>query len=527
MLRGTIFLLFCFGISFMHLHAQHSGPRPSQTADTVKRIDILHADRFIFRTLDSAVQLQILAGRVQVKQGNAYFNADSVTYNEKTKQIEAFGNVHIKDADSVKIHAQYLIYDGGKKIAHFKHKVSLNDGNSILYTDDMMYDMNGKVGSYSNGGRIESKQTTLTSDAGYYYADIKDVYFIGDVKMSDPEMALATDSLLYNTQSRVSTFISPTTIRSGKSVIQTKQGYYDLNIKKAKFGGRARLQDSSSVLIANDLAFDDVSGLGEAKGDVRFTDTLQNILLFSNRVFFNKGRKNFLATEKPVMVVVQENDSIFIAADTIFSGQIRDLKKDTIQKMSDTKDTLRFFSAFHQVRIFNDSLQAVCDSLFYSDIDSVFEMYHEPIAWSRNSQISGDTIFIQTENKKAKQLRVVENALVIQEVEARADFYNQIKGQLIIGHMDNGEIERIETNGNAESIYYIINDSAAFVGMNRSEANAIHINFDSSVVRKIKLIEAVKGITLPIMQIPEEQKKFRQFKWSESRRPKNKWELFL
>jgi lipopolysaccharide assembly outer membrane protein LptD (OstA) len=528
MTKCSIFLYALLILLTVNLHAQQTPPRPSQSSDTIRRIDILHADRFVFRTLDSAVQLQILAGHVQVRQGNSYFNADSITYNEKTRQIEAFGNVHIRDADSINIYSQYLLYEGQKKIAYFKDKVTLNDGSSVLHTNDMEYDMNGKIGTYRNGGRIESKQTTLTSDAGYYYADIKDVYFIGDVKMSDPEMALAADSLLYNTQSRVSTFISPTTIKSGKSVIQTREGFYDLNVKKAKFGGRTRLQDSSSVLMANDVAFDDVTGSGEARGDVRFTDTVENILLFSNRVFFNKGKKNFLATEKPVLVVVQNNDSVFIASDTIFSGQLKDLRGDsaTLRKTAG-KDSLRFFSAFNHVRIFNDSLQAVCDSLFYSDIDSVFEMYVDPVAWSRNSQIAGDTIFIETEKKKAKRLRVMENATMIQEVEPAADFYNQIKGRQIIGHLKDGDLERIETNGSAESIYYIKNDSAAYVGMNRSEAAAIHIYFDSSALKKIKLIEAVKGTTFPVMQIPEDQKKFKNFKWSESRRPKNKWELFL
>lgn len=528
MTKCSIFLYALLILLTVNLHAQQTPPRPSQSSDTIRRIDILHADRFVFRTLDSAIQLQILAGHVQVRQGNSFFNADSITYNEKTRQIEAFGNIHIRDADSINIYSQYLLYEGQKKIAYFKDKVTLNDGSSVLHTNDMEYDMNGKIGTYRNGGRIESKQTTLTSNAGYYYADIKDVYFIGDVKMSDPEMALAADSLLYNTQSRVSTFISPTTIKSGKSVIQTREGFYDLNVKKAKFGGRTRLQDSSSVLMANDVAFDDVTGSGEARGDVRFTDTVENILLFSNRIFFNKGKKNFLATEKPVLVVVQNNDSVFIASDTIFSGQLKDLRADsaTLRKTAG-KDSLRFFSAFNHVRIFNDSLQAVCDSLFYSDIDSVFEMYVDPVAWSRNSQIAGDTIFIETEKKKAKRLRVMENATMIQEVEPAADFYNQIKGRQIIGHLKDGDLERIETNGSAESIYYIKNDSAAYVGMNRSEAAAIHIYFDSSTLKKIKLIEAVKGTTFPVMQIPEDQKKFKNFKWSESRRPKNKWELFL
>jgi len=258
-------LVVCF--SALHAQTKSPPPRPSQTSDTVRVVEILNADQFFFKTVDSATQLQILKGNVRIRQGITIFTADSVVYNEKTNFMQAYGNVHIKDADSTNIYSQYLQYDGTKKLATFKDKVKLSDGNSILYTEDMDYDMNGKVGTYRNGGRIESKQTTLTSREGFYYADIKDVYFIGKVKMSDPEVALASYSLLYNTTSQVATFIAPTTIKTGKSIINTKEGYYDLKLKKAKFGSRSIMQDSTSTMVSDDFAFDDKTGFGEAKGN--------------------------------------------------------------------------------------------------------------------------------------------------------------------------------------------------------------------------------------------------------------------
>ena len=542
-------LIICLGIyTPSRILAQENLPRPSQSKDTVKWVQIENADRFLFRTIDSSIQLQILAGNVRMKQGNTIFTADSVAYNEKTLQLEAYGNVHIVDTDSINIYSQYLLYEGQNKIAHFKDKVRLTDGNSKLFTNNMDYDLNSKVGTYNNGGRIESKETTLTSNKGYYYADIKDIYFIGDVKMSDPEMSLATDSLLYNTGSKVSTFISPTTIKTGNSIIQTREGFYDTGNRKAKFGGRTRLQDSSSVLIANDFAFDDATGLGEAKGNVKFIDTVQNIVLLSNRVYFNKKSKSFLATEKPVMVVVQNKDSVFIAADTIYSGMIKELRNnqkdylskfDTLQKnnadtirtafVSDSSktDTLRFITAFRNVRIYNDSIQAICDSLFYSGIDSVFRMYYNPVAWSNHSQILADTIFIETENKQPKKMRAFQNAIMIQQEMEKAFFYNQLKGRVINGYFKNGKIDFVEAAGSAESIYFIKNEDTAYVGMNRSEADKIEVFFDSVSVQKIKFTRTVKGTTFPIRQIPEEEKKLRNFNWLETKRPKSKWELFL
>ncbi len=638
-------LVVCF--SAVHAQTKSPPPRPSQTSDTVRVVEILGANRFDYKTVDSVTQLQILTGNVKIRQGGTLFYCDSLIYNEKINFMQAYGNVHIKEGDSTNIYSQYLQYDGTKKLATFKDKVKLSDGNSILYTEDMDYDMNGKVGTYRNGGRIESKQTTLTSREGFYYADIKDVYFIGNVKMSDPEVVLASDSLLYNTTSQVATFIAPTTIKTGKSIINTRDGYYDLKLKKAKFGSRSIMQDSTSYMVSDDFAFDDKTGFGEAKGNVHYRDTAQGFMLFSNRVFFNKQTKNFLATEKPVMVVVQEKDSIYIAADTIYSGLVKDLammkggyikafdtvkgvnvikvdsllatkdtvavilkdsnavvikdtiaiaqqdtiaivqkdtiaiaqvvppvivkdsnlvkqdsiaitkpfiknrqrpvlQKDSIPVIKDSiaiaatdsviikkirpkeeTDTMRFITAFRHVRIFNDSLQAVADSMFYSGVDSVFELYHEPIAWSKGSQITGDTIYVYTENKKPKRLYVFENGLMIQNVKESAGFFNQIRGRTINGYFKDGELDYVRAKGTAESIYYAQDNDSAFVGMNRTTADMIDMYFANKAAKKVKFTRSVKGTTFPIRQLPEEQKKLPAFQWLENKRPKNKLELFL
>ena len=628
---GLLFSVLLFLLNTVSAQKK-APPRPSQTSDTVRVVQIKKTNTFYYKTIDSATQLQILSGNVEVWQGGTKFFADSVVYNEKTNYMQAFGNVHINEADSVNIYSQYLQYDGDKKLATFRDKVKLSDGNSTLYTDEMDYDMNGKVGSYKDGGRIESKQTTLYSKQGFYYADIKDVYFIGNVKMSDPEVALASDSLLYNTSNQVATFIAPTTIKSGNSIINTREGYYDLKLKKAKFGARSIMRDSTTQMIADDFAFDDKTGYGEARGNVQYKDTAQGALLFSNRVFFNKTKKNFLATEKPVMVIVQNSDSVYVAADTIYSGLMKDLAqikegyirafdtvkgkqiikvdslvtKDSINQnlktdiavsdsiapvtvndtiaapvvttkpvtvkkdtLVDTKppplkvkpalvlndstsllpkdsnavavadtivkrirskaetDTLRFITAFRNVRIFNDSLQAVADSLFYSGVDSIFQLFRNPIAWSKGSQITGDTIYIYTENKKPKRMYVFENAMLVQSVKENAEFFNQIKGRTINGYFIDGELDFVNAKGTAESIYYAQDDDSAYIGMNRTTADMIDMFFKKRSPQKVKFTSSVKGTTYPIRQLPADQKKLPNFKWLESKRPKNKLELFL
>ena len=51
--------------------------------------------------VDSVSERYILSGRVQLRQGNTIFYCDSAVKDERTNLVEAFGNIHINDGDTV------------------------------------------------------------------------------------------------------------------------------------------------------------------------------------------------------------------------------------------------------------------------------------------------------------------------------------------------------------------------------------------------------------------------------------------
>ncbi len=151
------------------------------------------------------------------------------------------------------------------------------------------------------------------------------------------------------------------------------------------------------------------------------------------------------------------------------------LHKDTTINIS--KDTvIRYFQAFHHVRIFSDSIQAVCDSLFYTSEDSVFRMYTEPLVFSNKSQIAGDTIFLYTKNKKAHRVFVFDKGIIINSL--GNNMYNQVGGRTLNGYFKNGELDYMRAKGSpAESVFYPQDDDSAYTGMNRCKGDVIDIYF--------------------------------------------------
>ena len=204
--------------------------------DTVRSIRIVQGRSLRLITIDSLTSFETIAGDVIIKEGLTTFYCDSATINRKTNIVEAFGNIHINDNDSIHTYSQYLRYVGADRIAYLKKNVKLTDKKGTLYTQDLEYDLKTNIGKYTNGGRVVNGKTVLNSKDGVYYADTKDVYFKKEVHLVDPKYDIKSDSLLYNTQTQLVSFITATYIKSKDGGdIFTSSGTYDLKNGKAFF----------------------------------------------------------------------------------------------------------------------------------------------------------------------------------------------------------------------------------------------------------------------------------------------------
>jgi len=528
--------------------------QPATPADTTKVVNILHADRLGFSKKDTANPIQYGAGNVAARQNNTLFYSDSAVLNQKTKTFQAYGKVHINDADSTHIYGEYMRYHFDTKMAYMQKKVTLTNGKSILTTDELEYDLNQKIGVYKNGGKVVNGSTVLTSKEGTYFDELKDVYFRKNVVLVDPKYTLRADSLLYNTETEIATFIGPTRIvDSSKREIVTSEGFYDTKNRIAQFGKRPTIRDGKTLLKADNIYADDASGIRRAEGNAVYIDTAQGVSILANLLIDDQNTNLMTATRKPLMIIKQDQDSIYVVADTILSGFVtkadtNQIRKDSLgnktaksdsmklsRKSNDTvkntavvnasdSTTPRYIKAFHHVRIFSDSLQAVSDSLYYSGVDSVFRLFTDPIVWASGNQITGDTIFLYTKNKKADRLYVFENSLVVSK--AGPNQYNQIKGNTLNGYFNEGTIDFMRAKGNAESIYYVKDEDSAYVGVNRSTADIIDMRFANKELNKVVYINDVKGLTTPFRQVKFDEMRLRNFKWLEARRPKTKYEMF-
>ncbi len=543
MFLKKIICISVMGIIVSGVMAQKPVAADSTSKQEGKILEIIRADRLNFLQLDSLHNFTSLAGKALVRQAKTLFYADSLIINDVDNSLEAFGNIHINDADSIHTYAQYLKYLGRDKKAFLKKKVRLTDGNGELTTEELEYDVTLKIGTYLNNGKVKNKKTVLTSKEGYYYGDTKDIYFKKNVLLIDPAYRIVTDTLQYNSTTEIATFTSPTVISdTAKLVIRTRDGYFDLKNKRGILYKRSVVEDSTYTFTADDMAIDDSTKLSEFRGNAvyRGKDSAEGFDLIANNIKTDRKKDVFLATQKPIMLIKQGKDTIFVSADTLFSARLSDLLKtrkvpvvrDSVLKDSTrhnpTKDSSsnKFLEAYYHVRIFSDSLQARGDSLFYSFQDSVFRLFSSPVVWAQENQITGDTIYLYLKNKKPERLYVFENAMAISRVDS-TEYFNQVKGRTLNTLFIDGKIHFLSAKGNAENVYYGQDEQKRFIGVNKSNADIIEVLFDAdSKPKTVTFRSNVDGTAYPMRQVDHEALKLRSFKWLDSIRPKSKLDIF-
>src|SRR5690606_32662717 len=134
---------------------------------------------------------------------NATMRCDSTFLDSDANTLDAYGNVFIRQDDTITAQADRLFYDGNTRLARLCDNITMSDGQAVLTTNYLTYDLNTREGTYHNGGQIVNQDDTLVSRRGYYLVNTKDAYFRENAVVNTPEAVIKSDTLHYNTGTKV------------------------------------------------------------------------------------------------------------------------------------------------------------------------------------------------------------------------------------------------------------------------------------------------------------------------------------
>ncbi|MET3978444.1 lipopolysaccharide export system protein LptA [Mucilaginibacter sp. UYP25] len=247
------------------------------------------------------------------QQDYSIMRSDSAYFYVADNAFDAFNNVHITQGDTLNIYSDKLNYNGNTKIAILTDNVKLIDRDATLTTNYLTYNTATRIGTYTGGGKLVNKDNTLTSKNGYYFAFSRDSYFRYNVVLVTPDALIKTDTLRYNTGSRIAYFYGPTNIydtKDKKDTLYTENGLYNTQTEQAFFGKKNLYKQGTKTLKGDSLFYDKLKGYGRAVKRVTFHDREQNITLKGDLATYYKEGERTVVTQDPyVIIVTEEKDS--------------------------------------------------------------------------------------------------------------------------------------------------------------------------------------------------------------------------
>jgi lipopolysaccharide export system protein LptA len=303
--------------------------------------------------------------------------------------------------------------------------------------------------------------------------------------------------------------MGPTTIYNEESEVYCEDGYYDTQSGLAVFNRNVVMKNPPQLLKADSIYYNRETGIGRAFRNIEFTDTSRSILQYSNYAEYNEIENGIVSTAGSIAGYVVDNDTMFIAGDTIRS----------FQDSLDRKTML----VYHNVRIYKSDLQGMCDSLFYSDNDSILRLFGLPVMWSDSTQFTADTISMIIKNNELQQMNLYSNGFIINEDDSL--IYNQIKGRNIFGYFLDDELHKIEVKGNGESVYYGKDNNDAYIGANKTLCSDIDIYLQDRKFSRVSFKGMPASEFHPMQVITLSDFILKDFEWLYNERPKSREEL--
>ncbi len=474
------------------------------------RIQIIHADHYRYNAKFSK-DIQQLIGHVKLKQDSTIFICDSAYLNDKLRNLDAFGHVHINVNDTLNLFGDRLHYNGKKRIGEFFGNVRLEDSRAVLTTEHLVFNRMTGIAFYDTGGTIVSDSNVLKSQRGDYNTTTKIFYFKKDVSLTNPDQVTHADTLIYNTINKTAYFKGPTIIRGNNSVVQCIDGWYNTESNQVTMRKHPEISSSEQQLSADSIHFDNHTGFGHAFGNIRVLDTLHSLLIKGNVAELWNNQGITFVTDSAVAITYDEQDSMFLHADTLW---VYFNKKHQAKKMQ----------AYHSVRFYRPDLQGKCDSLTYAVSDSVIRLYHLPVLWTGKNQLTADSVFLTIHNNQMDSLILFNTAFIISR--DSTDNYNQITGRNMVGYFHNNQLYRLKVDGNAQSVYWVRDEHKHLIGINKAESSYMTIGVKNNEIKTINYIEKAAETMYPEKDLPKEGRILKGFSWQATLRPQSKYDIF-
>ena len=537
--------------------------RGSTVQLTDKDHNTLRTRHLDYNTKDS-VAVFMNGGAMRDKDGQIIESRNG-TYDSKIKTFTFESDVNMF-TDSIFVKTNRLVYESDLNLATFGAGTNAWQDDNMLSSEKGWYDRENEVFLFYDDVHVMTPDQEGWADSLYFYRIPQDIDMLGNVQMTDTTrnvFALAgrlqyQDSLSKVTLTRKPAVITQTEEQSGE--VDTvylgaeKLVYYTMKMCDIAPGvvadAEKRLKDidvdpvgefrkkaaEAAAKAAQEAAEKDPNyRAAKAAGAIKASQAPQ---LKDTTSVPSKDTLAVAGSMKKQIPSMQPGSRLGSAmVDTLAAG-LRPLAalSDTLA-LTDTSmvmdtaavvdsaslvppDTTKigFLEALKNVRIYKKDMQVVCDSLVYSDLDSLARLFKEPIIWQEKTrQYTADSISVVISDGAMDKASLMSNAFIT--IQEGTDLFDQIRATEMLAFFDEkGGLERFDALGGASALFFI-EENDAFATVNKTDSKMLSATFKDGNIQRIYYYDSPKNDGYPVVQMAEDEQVLKGFNWQPEKRP--------
>ena len=494
---------------------------------TDKDYNTLRTRHLDYNTKDS-VAVFSSGGAMRDKDGQIIESRRGV-YDSKIKKFSFYEDVNMF-TDSIFVKTDDLVYESERNLATFGAATDAWQEKNMLSSRRGWYDKSKELFFFADDVHVMSEDQEGWCDSLFFERNTSDVEMLGNAQVTDTTRnvyALAGRIEYMDSLSRVTLTRKPAVI----SQVKEQDGSVDtvyLGAEKLVYMTIPMFKvDSVAALLAERRLKDlDIDPVGEyrKKAAEAAAKALEEAIQNDPNLAAKKA-----AEEKQQKMAQQEVkkaaavDSLAVR-DTVAVGDtlaVRDsLALTDSLPASPVVDSTKigFLEAIRNVKIFKKNMQVTCDSLLYSDLDSLARLFKEPLIWQEGvRQYSADSVFIVVRNGGMEKASLMSNAFVTLQQDTA--HYNQVKGTEMLAFFDDeGGLERFDVLGGASALFYI-EEKGVLATVNKTDSKMLSATFKDGELNRIHYYDQPKNDGYPKAQMTSEDRSLKGFSWYPEKRP--------
>ena len=441
-----------------------------------KEINILQSN-FLQNIKINNTEFDMFCGDViaQFKKHKLYCDTIYISNDGKYVKVNSIKSSKIIDEKGSKIESKKIEFLKNDTLINFSQEVVFTKNKNRITTDYLSYNPDKKIVYYNNGGKLTDDENTITSKIAKFHSKDEFGQFSENVNMKTSKYIIESDNLDIDNKNEIIFLNSRSKISFDNMFIMGNLGIYDKKEEILSVWGNGFIKTEQRVVNCDSIFYD-----GDKKtslfGNIEIEQE-NNMQIFCETLNEFNGISEF--TGKPKIKFISENSS-----EIIVEGER--------MKLNDNDSLLHIINKTY---ITSDSIQGKCKNSIFNFNEKTICLMENPVIWTKESQISGDTIFLFTKNETLDSIYIPNNSFITSKT--LDNYFDQIKGTKLHGKFKEGNLYKITLLGNTKLKYFETDLKDNISGVNDILCSSISINFKDSEIKNISFLSLPEAIYTP------------------------------